>query len=139
MNRTVLLAASAVATAALALPALGAPPKPITQKFTYNDGTADPTATAVSGAGCDGMLPNEKGIEFKAPAAGKLKVSLTSTGDWALEVRDAKGRALGTADGGMPQDQESVAVKLKAGGTFTILPCNLGGLPNASGVIEYKP
>ncbi len=139
MKRTVLLVVSAGTAAALALPAVAAPPKPITKEFTYTDTTADPTASAVSGAGCDGHLPNEEGIEFTAPAAGKLKVSITHTGDWALEVHDPKGRVLGSADGGGPNDQETVSVKLKSGGTFVILPCNLGALPEAKGKIEYKP
>lgn len=139
MKRTVLLAVSTAAIAALALPAVAAPPKPITKEFTYTDGTPDATATAASGVGCDGVLPNEPGIEFTAPAAGKLKVSITHTGDWALEVHDPKGRVLGAADGGGPNDQESVTVKLKTAGTYTILPCNIGALPEAKGKIEYKP
>lgn len=140
MNRTALVAAAGAMIAVVAIPAGAAPPKPITQKFTYTDPTADPTATAVSGPRCDGMLaPNEAGIKFTAPDKGKLKVSLTATGDWGLEVLDAKGRLLGSSDGGTPEAQESVSVKLKAAGSYTILPCNLGGLPEASGVIEYKP
>ena len=139
MRRSIVIALSAAATAALALPALGAPPKPVTQKFSFTDATADVTATAGDAIGCDGVLPNEPGVEFTAPAGGKLKVSLTTTGDWALEVRDAKGRVLASADGGLPTDQEMVSVKIKAAGTYTVLPCNIGGLPNATGVIEYKP
>ena len=140
MNRTALMAVSAAAVAVIAMPAIAAPPKPVTEKFTYTDATPDPTATAVSGPRCDGMVfPNEAGIEFTAPAKGKLKVSLTATGDWGLEVLDAKGRLLGSSDGDTPEDQEMVSIKIKAAGTYTVLPCNLGGLPTAEGVIEYKP
>lgn len=139
MNRIALLTISAAVIAVVG-PAQAAPPKPMTQRFTYTDNTADPTASAVTGPRCDGMLaPNEPGLEFTAPAAGKLTVSLTATGDWGLEVLDAKGRLLGSSDGDTPEDQEKVTVKLKTAGTFTVLPCNLGGLPQASGVIEYKP
>jgi hypothetical protein len=139
MNRTALVAVSAAAVAVIAVPALAAPPKPVTQKFSYTDATADPTATAGTLAGCDGLLPNEAPVEFTAPGAGKLKVSITTTGDWALEVHDPKGRLLGSSDGGVPTDQESVSIKIKAAGTYTVLPCNLGGLPTATGVIDYKP
>ena len=140
MKRLVLLAVTAaVAGGVVALPATAAPPKPMTQKFTFTDPTPDATATAGDAIGCDGLLPNEAGVEFTVPAAGKLKVSMVTTGDWALEVRDPKGRILGSSDGGIPTDQESVSVKVKAAGTYTVLPCNLGGLPNAEGVIEYKP
>lgn len=139
MNRTALLAISAAAVAVIAVPAVAAPPKPVSQKFSYTDPTPDATATAGTAEGCDGLLPNEAPVEFTAPAAGKLKVSITTTGDWALEVRDAKGRVLGSSDGGVPTDQESVSIKIKAAGTYTVLPCNLGGLPNATGVIDYKP
>ena len=140
MNRSLLFAATAAVVGGLvAMPASAAPPKPVTQKFTYTDPTPDATATAGTAIGCDGLLPNEPGVEFTAPAAGKLKVTTVTTGDWALEVRDAKGRILGSSDGGIPTDQEMVSIKIKAAGTYTILPCNLGGLPNASGTIEYKP
>ena len=139
MNRIALLAVSAAAVAVIALPAVAAPPKPISPKFKYTDATADPTATAGDAIGCDGLLPNEAPIEFTAPAAGKLKVTMVSTGDWALEVHDAKGRVLGSSDGATPTDQESVSIKIKAAGTYTVLPCNLGGLPDATGVIDYKP
>ncbi len=139
MNRTALLALSAAAVAVIAVPAIAAPPKPVTQKFSYTDATADPTATAGTAIGCDGLLPNEAPIEFTAPAAGKLKVTMVTTGDWALEVHDAKGRILGASDGATPTDQELVSIKIKAAGTYTVLPCNLGGLPDATGVIEYKP
>ncbi len=140
MTRATLISATLVACAAAAAPAVAAPPKPVTQKFSFNDPTADPTATAVTGPRCDGMLfPNEPGLKFTAPAAGRLKVSLTATGDWGLEVLDAKGRLLGSSDGDTPEDQEAITVKLKAAGTYTILPCNFGGLPDATGVIDYKP
>lgn len=140
MGRKTLLAAGLVVGVALVTPAGAAQPKPSSQKFSFKDPTADPTATAVTGPRCDGMLfPNEAGLKFTAPAAGKLKVSLTATGDWGLEVLDAKGRLLGSSDGDTPEDQEAVSVKLKAAGTYTILPCNFGGLPDATGVIDYKP
>lgn len=148
MNRRTILSAVVITAvgASLAAPAFAAPkPKPIKKSFTHTDATADPTAsldTALGGyGGCDEKIApfKEKGFTVSLPAKGSLRVVLNNTGDWALDVRDAKGKVLGFSDGAMPQDLEAVTVKIKAAGKYTIVPCNLGGGPQATGTWEYKP
>ena len=146
MRRTTLSLALVTAVAGtLAAPAVGAPAKPIKESFDYTDATADPTASAPAPAGtydgCDGAITPfaEKGFVISLPAKGSLKVKLNNTGDWGLDVRDAKGKVLGSSDGGTPETLEAVTVKIKAAGKYTIVPCNLGGSPIADGTWEYKP
>ena len=129
--------------AVLVAPASAGPkPKPIKKSFDYTDATADPTASVPGGYdGCDGSIPPfaEKGFQVSLPAKGTLKVKIANTGDWGLDVRDSKGRVLASSDGGTPTDLESVTVKIKAAGKYSIVPCNLGGAPSTTGSYEYKP
>jgi hypothetical protein len=145
-RRTIIHAVVLTAVGAtLAAPAMAAPakPKPIKKSFTYQDLTADPTATDAQGGrtGCDEKVAPlaSQGFAISLPAKGSLKVKLTTTGDWALDIRDAKGKILGASDGAMPTDQESATVKIKAAGKYFIVPCNIGGAPDSSGTWEYKP
>ncbi|HEV2891333.1 MAG TPA: PPC domain-containing protein [Frankiaceae bacterium] len=134
----------ALGTVSLA-PATAAPkPKPFSGTKAYTDATPDPTGSAPdSGNGCDSMLPapfpHETGFTINVPAPGKLKVSINNTGDWALEVRDAKGTQLGASDGATPETTELVTVKAKKAGKYTILPCNLGGAPDVTVTYAYTP
>jgi hypothetical protein len=140
-RRTLSLVVVAAVSGALAAPALSAPPKGFKKSFTYQDATADVTASAVSGQACDGMIAAfaEPPIQVTVPAKGTLKVVLDNVGDWALDVRDSKGRILSGSDGGTPEAKEAVTVKLKAAGKYLIYPCNVGGAPTSAGTYEYKP
>ena len=146
-RRPVLAILTAVAVGTVAMgPAVAAPkkPKPFKGSTTYTDNTADPTGSAPgSGAGCDSLLPSqfprEAPIPVKVPGAGKLKVSLANTGDWAVEIQDSRGVVLASADGDMPEAQESATAKTKKAGTYKIVPCNLGGAPTATVSWSWTP
>lgn len=134
MSRTPLVLLAVTALAATAAPALAAPPKPkpITQEVAFTDATPDYSGWAVgSDSHCAGVLPREAAYEFKAPAAGSLKVSISGfDGEWALELRDAKGNVLAETDVLAPE-QETLTIKLRRPGIVNIAPCNLAGTPEA--------
>ena len=120
--------------AASATPGLAAPkpkPKPISQQVPFTDATPDYSGWAVGeDSHCAGMLPREEPYVFTAPAAGTLKVAIGDfSGEWALDLRDAKGRVLAETDvlGGF----EELTIKLKRKTPVSIAPCNLAGSPEA--------
>lgn len=127
-----LLLVASVASAAG--PAVAGPkPKPIEKTVSYTDATPDLTGLRPgSDAHCNGLLPQEAPYEFKAPAAGKLKVSIDGfTGEWALELRDAGGRVLAEQDVTTPA-REELTVKLRKPAVVHVRPCNLAGGPNGT-------
>ena len=134
MRRIPLALALVAAVAATATPGLAAPkpkPKPISQEVPFTDATPDYSGWAIGpDSHCAGVLPREEAYEFKAPAAGSLKVSISGfTGEWALDLRDAKGNVLAETDelGGF----ESLTIKLRKPTVVSIAPCNLAGTPEA--------
>ena len=129
----VVLCAVAVAPAADAL-AAKAKPKPISKTVPYRDATPDPTGMAVGpDSHCSGLVPKEAPYQFKAPAAGSLRVTLGGfQGEWALELRTEKGQLLTETD--TTGAYESLTVKVKKPGVVNIQPCNLAGTPD--GVIN---
>ena len=152
MNRraTVATVAVLVVGAAGITPALAsstkARPKPIKGSWTYTDVTPDPLITVRNTAQkltphCNGDVPpaptdvNSHTIKIKG--RGTLTVDGTNTGDWAMEVRDAKGRQLDASDGGLPQDQEGVLLPLTKAGKYSVIFCNLTGAPNASAKYSF--
>lgn len=138
MTRTPLALLLVATVAATAPPALAGPkPKPIEQQVAYSDATPDLTGLRPgSDAHCNGLLPQEKPYEFKAPAAGRLKVGISGfTGEWALELRDADGRVLAEQDVTMPE-REELTVKLRKPAVVSIRPCNLAG--GANGTISLS-
>jgi hypothetical protein len=148
VNRPLVLALALVAGATIgtAPASAGKPPKPKPFKGSkaFTDATPDPTASVPGGyAGCDSstpaQFPKEAGIPVKVPAAGKLKVTLDNKLDWAVDIRDAKGNVLASADGDMPNVVEEVSTRVKKAGTYTIVPCNLGGEPTVTVSWSYTP
>jgi hypothetical protein len=142
---------AAVVGAAGAAPALASPgkakPKPLKGKWSFTDVTADPSVTALGLAGkrqgyCVGELPaastDVNSHPIKVAGKGTLEVAGSTTGDWAMEVRDAKGRLLAGSDGGKPQDQEGTVVPLAKAGTYTVIYCNLTGAPTATATYTYR-
>lgn len=137
--RRVLLVLLLLPLLALGGPTLAGPkPKPITQTVTYRDATPDPSGIAVGSDGhCSGLLPREAPIAFKAPAAGKLEVSIGGfAGEWALQLRDDKGAVLAAADV-PPPSFETLSIKIRKPSTINVLPCNLAGSPDATVQITF--
>jgi hypothetical protein len=128
----------AVAAAGTLAPALAAPPKPITQKYTAN-ATPDPTTTTPGGEICDPVTPTAKhSTEFKVPAAGTLKVELGNTLDWAIGIRSG-GKLLASADGTSPETKEVAQTKFKKGAVVSIDVCNFAGEPAVPVTVTYTP
>jgi hypothetical protein len=133
MSRRTLALLVVATVAATAAPGLAAPkPKPITQEVPFTDATPDYSGWAVGpDSHCAGLLPREAPHEFQVPAAGSLKVSISGfTGEWALDLRDAKGNVLAETDVLAPE-QETLTIKLRRPGVVNIAPCNLAGTPEA--------
>ena len=123
----------AVAAAGTLAPAVAAPnKKPITKTYTVGPLTPDPTP--IAGDICDPINPNARHSEpFKVPGAGRLKVDIDFTGDWALAMRDAKkDTRLAESDGGTPETDESMDVKFKKPTEVFIDACNFAGAPTAT-------
>jgi hypothetical protein len=153
MNRRATLATGiAVATAAAGLtPALAtaskARPKPLKGSWSFTDTTPDPAVTVLDAAGkrsgyCVGEVPSSPAdvntAVLKTAGPGTLTVRGTTTGDWAMELRDKKNNLLGGSDGATPQDQEGVTgVALRKAGSYKIVFCNLGGSPAATATYSF--
>lgn len=133
----------ALGTASFAPANAATKPKPFSGTKSYTDTTPDPTGSATTGSDCSSALPGdplkEAGFTVTVPAPGKLKVGLTNTLDWALEIRDPKGTVVGSSDGSNPNDVEGTSIKAKKAGKYTIIPCNLGGEPTITVNYSYTP
>jgi len=149
MNRRGIVAVAALCGVAAAgiTPALASPakhkPKPLKGTWSYTDATPDPTVDASSNTGnhCHGQLPSApsdvNAHPLKAVAPGTLTVLGNVVGDWAMEVRDAKGNVV-AGDDANPPAQEGVVVRIKKG-TYQVVLCNLSGSPTATAKYAFKP
>jgi hypothetical protein len=153
MNRRGTVAALALVAvgAAGAMPAFAAPakhkPKPLKGTWSFVDTTPDPSATVTAQqTGADpycqqGHVPaspaDKNSYTLKVKGPGTLTVVGDNTGDWAMEIDDAKGTQLGTSDGGLPQDKEGTAATVKKAGSYPVVFCNLGGAPTATAAYQF--
>lgn len=139
LTRPVLAAGLALAAAGLTPAHAGG--KTIVKTYNFRDATPDPTGNAADSDDmhCHGKLPDtEKPIVFKAPRAGVLTVDLGKfTGDWALEIRDAKDNQLTGAEAN-PPSYESATLRVKKPMTLHIKPCNLSGTFDATVKVTFK-
>lgn len=143
MRITPLVLAGLLAAAGLAGPAAAAPRKPISKSYQASAPMPDPTNYAGQGYSvCAQNVPNSfDKKEFRAPAAGKIKVTMTDfTGDWDLLFMDAKGNEVtnsGGSDLGSPATPatEMFTAKIKKAGTFYIVACNWAG--GATANVKY--
>ena len=117
-----------------------APPKPITKTYTATAPAPDPTNEATGAhAVCEMNVPQSFHIEkFVAPGPGALKVEISGfVGDWDLLVQDPKGADVAAAtqtDTSTPaaDDGDSLALKIKKPGSYSIIACNWVGGPTAT-------
>ena len=149
MNRTlVLTVAAAAAVGTVAAPALAAPKKkPITKTYSATAPTPDPTnwlneVGAANYSVCNQVVPQSwHEHQFKAPAAGSLKLELSGFyGDWDLLVMNSKKAEVGAGGAGdvstpAAPTKETATIKIKKAETFTIVACNWAGGP--TGTVKY--
>jgi hypothetical protein len=141
MNRRATIAVAALAVAAVTTaPALAKAkpkPKPLKGSWSFTDTTPDPSVDAVSdnSSHCHGKLPaaptDVNAHNLKVNGRGLLTVSGSTTGDWAMEIRDKHGNSLAGSDGSLPTAQEGTSVDLPKG-TWTVFYCNVTGAPTAT-------
>jgi hypothetical protein len=148
MRITPFVLAGALAATAFAAPAAhAAKKKPITKTWQLTAATPDPTNYAnTAGVGsynvCAQNVPGSfQIVEFKAPAAGKIKVTLSGfTGDWDLLIMDKDGNELGyggsasvnTPDAPAAGDETATLKAKKTGFVFKLVGCNWAGTSTAT-------
>ena len=149
MNRRGTVTALALAAVGVAgvVPAVAATakpkPKPLKGSWSYTDYTPDPTVSVLNsaemrtGSTCEGAVPagpTDVNVHtLKVNGKGSLTVTGDNTLDWAMDIRDPKGKQIAVSDGGLPQDKEGVAgVAITKPGTYSVVFCNLGGAPTAT-------
>jgi len=146
MNRRATVAVTALAAAALtASPALAKAkpkPKPLKGSWSFTDATPDPSVDAASdnASHCHGKAPSAptdvNAHSLKVTGRGLLTVTGSTTGDWAMEVRDSHGNSVAGSDGTLPTAQEGTSVDLTKG-TWTVVYCNVSGAPTASAAYTF--
>lgn len=144
MRITPLVLTGALVAAGIAGEATAAPKrKPITHSYQATAPLPDPSNYADDTYSvCAQNVPQSFHVhEFKAPALGKLKITLTNfLGDWDLLLLDPKGTeiAAGVAsDLGTPGSSvsEVASAKIRKAGTYKIIACNWAG--GSTGDVKY--
>ena len=140
MKRMFVFSLSLASAAAVALPASAAPPKPMSETYTAS-GLPDPTPFV--GTDCTPTLPtsrHSKVVDIPAPGTIELKMAnATPALDWSVAIIDSKGRMLGCGDGGTPETIDSVKVKVKSAGKYTLASQNFAGTPTCDMKFTYTP
>jgi hypothetical protein len=124
--------------------------KTVKGTWSYTDVTVDPSPSAMGAApklpprdgycvGAAPSAPSDVNVHtIKVKGAGYLRVSGTTTGDWAMEIRDSRNHVLAGSDGDVPQAQEGTATLLRKAGTYKVVYCNLGGAPDATAKYSFR-
>ena len=105
--------------------------------WSFTDTTPDPSGNANSSDSmhCEGKLPAGPVDVNTQPVKVKKKVTLSVighvVGDWAMEIRDAKGNVLTGTDVNPPASEALTGIVLKKG-TYSVVMCNLEGSPTAT-------
>lgn len=132
------LVLAALPVALLGVTAAGALAAPKEMKGTF-DAAATPDPTPTAGEVCQGLTPSGRfEVPLKIPAAGKLQVDISFTGDWDLTLEDKSGNILAES-AAFEAPTETVAVKFKKATEIVIVACNFAGGPTAAGKYVYTP
>ena len=139
---TLVAVAAAAATPALASPAK-AKPKPLKGSWSFTDTTPDPSGNANSSEAlhCNGKLPaspaDVNAHAFTVKGTGTFTAISHVTGDWSIQLRDAKGNVVTGADVNPPASEAIAGMTLKKG-TYSLVLCNLEGAPTATADYTFK-
>ncbi|MFN2527023.1 MAG: hypothetical protein ABR505_12310 [Actinomycetota bacterium] len=139
--RRLLLCASAVAIALIAVPQLAAARSAMQSgTWTYMDITPDPTTLPNPATEhCHGNLPsapidvNTQPIEVKKKRATLSLISHNML-DWAMEIRDANGDTVTGTDSADAQAPENMTISLKKG-SYEVIYCSFAGEPQIT--VDY--
>ena len=149
MNRRGTVTALAVAAVGVAgvVPAFASPakpkPKPLKGTWSYLDTTPDPSGNANGSTSlhCSGKLPagpaDVNAHTFKVTGPGTFSAISHVNGDWAIQLRDAKGNVITGDDVNPPASEALTGVVLKKG-TYSLVLCNLEGAPTATADYVFK-
>jgi len=149
MNRRGTVATLALAAVGVAgvVPAVAAPakpkPKPLKGTWSYTDTTPDPSGNTGSSNAmhCSGKLPagpaDVNSHTFKVSGTGTFTAISKVTGDWGIQLRDAKGNVI-TGDDVNPPASEALAGVVLKKGTYSLVLCNLEGAPTATASYSFK-
>ena len=135
--------AAAAATPAFASPAKSKP-KPLKGTWSFTDTTPDPSGNANTGSNashCSGKLPagpaDVNTHKFTVKGTGTFTAIGHVTGDWAIQLLDAKGNVI-TGDDVNPPASEAIAGMTLRKGTYSLLLCNMEGAPTATADYTFK-
>ena len=131
MKRTLVLAVTAAAAAA--------PAAPTGETYTAS---AVPDPTPIAGTTCVPTIPqarHSKVVDIKGPGTLELAMVSTTALDRSVAILDSKGRMLGCTDGGTPETIETVKVKIKTAGKYTLASQNFAGTPTCSMKWTFTP
>lgn len=113
-------------------------PKPTSKSYTA---AASPDPSPNAEGGCSRGIPGGEHIEpLKVTVPGKLAVEMSDfQGDWDLCVFDSKGNTIGSSTGFIEATKESVSIKIKKTGEYTIVSQNLMGGATAAMKYTFTP
>lgn len=144
MRITPLVLAGSLVAVGFAGQANAAPKKPIVKSYEATAATPDVTNNLPSArySVCEMTVPGSYHTHtFKAPAPGKIKVTMTGfTGDWDILLLDPKGAEIGAggaSDLGTPATaaSETMSSKIRKAGAYRIIACNFAG--GATAKVKY--
>jgi len=147
MSRPVLIAAVLALGAAGVGPAVASPakakPKPLKGTWSFTDTTPDPSGNAegTEALHCNGKLPagpaDVNAHAFKVKGTGVFTAIGHVTGDWAIQLQDAKGNVITGDDVNPPASESLAGITLKKG-AYSLVLCNLEGAPTATADYTFK-
>jgi hypothetical protein len=113
-------------------------PKPQSKSYTA---AASPDPTPNAEGGCSRGIPGGEFVEpLKITSPGKLVVEMSDfQGDWDLCVFDKSGSTVGSSTGFIEATKETVGIKLKKTGEYTIVSQNLVGGATAAMKYTFTP